>query len=66
MIKENNIAEIWQPSMQLRFVKRIVNDFNTQLVGGEWKKKSVNILQQLYTSNLGNKEWKDIPFENES
>ena len=60
------VAEIWQPSVQLRFINRTITDFNNKLVGGERLKKSVNILQQLHTSNLGNREWKDVPVETES
>jgi hypothetical protein len=58
-------AEVWIPSAQLRFLNRIVNDFSTQLVGGQHLKKNDKILQQLYTSNLGNVEWRDIPTEKE-
>ena len=60
------VVEYWQPSVQLRFTKRTVIDFNSQLIGGTQLQKSVNILQQLYTSNLGNREWKDVPIETES
>lgn|GEM_PF-3033715 len=59
------VSEFWQPSVRLRFVKRTVNDFSIQVVGGDCPKKSVNILQQLHTSNLGNREWKDIPIVTE-
>jgi hypothetical protein len=53
------ICEIWQPSVQLRFLEKAVAiDENT----GTMKM----ILQQLYTSNLGNREWKDVPIEIES
>jgi len=44
------VAEYWNPSVQIRFVKR----------------KEVNILQQLFTSNLGNSQWKDVPVETEN
>ena len=60
------IAEVWQPSVQLRFVNRLVNDFSSQLVGGRGLQKNINILQQLHTSNLGNREWKDVPIETQS
>ncbi len=46
----NTFAEIWQPSMQLRFILKAVTS----------NKKT---LQQLYISNLGNKEWKEVPIE---
>ena len=57
------VEEIWYCSVQLRFVNRVVNDFNSQLVGGNCLKKNVKILQQLFTSNLGNVEWRNVPFE---
>mgnify|MGYP003615713790 FL=1 len=60
------VVEYWNPSVQLRFVKRKVSDFSNQIVGGAHLKKEVNILQQLHTSNLGNIEWKDVPTETES
>lgn len=68
MAEYNSIraAEVWQPSVQLRFVRRKVNDFSNQLVGGECLQKTLNILQQLHTSNLGSREWKDVPVSDES
>ena len=63
---EIGVAEYWQPSVQIRFVKRKVIDFSNQLVGGMQLQKDVSILQQLHTSNLGNREWKDVSIENES
>jgi len=60
------VAEYWNPSVQIRFVKRKVIDFSSQLVGGLQLEKEVNILQQLFTSNLGNSQWKDIPVETEN
>jgi hypothetical protein len=62
-LKDFSIAELWQPSVQIRFVKRKVIDFSSQLIGGVQLQKDVNILQQLHTSNLGNQEWKDVPIE---
>lgn len=62
---ETGFAEYWQPSVQIRFVKIKVIDFSNQLVGGMQPKKDVNILQQLHTSNLGNREWRDVPIETE-
>lgn len=55
------IAEHWQPSVQLRNVHRYlrVDDFHLS-------SKSQIFLQQLWTSNLGNREWRDIPIETES
>ena len=63
---ETGFAEYWQPSVQIRFVKRKFIDFSNQIVGGTQLQKDVNILQQLHTSNLGNREWKDVPVETES
>ena len=62
---ETGVAEYWQPSVQIRFVKRKVIDFSSQLVGGMQLQKDVNILQQLHISNLGTREWKDVPIETE-
>ncbi len=66
LVKTLSAFEIWSPSVKLRFVKRNVNDFNHQVIGVICPQKSVNILQQLHTSNLGNREWKDVPIETES
>jgi len=62
---EIGVSEYWQPSVQIRFIKRKVIDFSSQLVGGMQLQKDVNILQQLHTSNLGNREWIDVPIETE-
>ena len=59
------MLEIWQPSMQIRwfeFKQRVVAIGNF----GAAKAVSEIKLQQLYTSNLGNKEWRDILTEMES
>ena len=42
--------EVWTQTMYLRFFLKRKNGC-----------KSEKILQQLYTSNLGNREWTDIP-----
>jgi len=60
------VSENWELTSKLRFVNRSFNDFNNQLVGGESPKNYVKILQQLYVSNLGGKEWRDIPIEIEN
>jgi len=53
-----SVDEIWKQTLQLRFLKKSVAiDENTC--------KTQMILQQLYVSNLGNREWKDIPTETE-
>jgi hypothetical protein len=53
---EISIVELWQPTLQLRFLEKAVAiDENT----GAMKM----ILQQLHTSNLGNQEWRDVPSE---
>ena len=54
--------QVWQPRVQLRFVKRDVQPDNIHLLPSKTEK----ILQQLFTSNLGNQEWRDIPIEMES
>ncbi len=48
-ITETAALEFWQPSVQLRFVERGI--------------VPRRILQQLHTSNLGNREWKDVELE---
>ena len=60
------VNELWSPSIKLRFVKRKVVDFNSQLVDGIHLEKEVNILQQLHTSNLRNYKWIDVPTELEN
>jgi hypothetical protein len=62
---ETGVAELWQPSVQIRwfeFNKRIVQDGNF----GAAKVMSEKKLQQLHNSNLGNREWRDVPTETES
>lgn len=51
-----NVVEYWNPSLLLRWIEKAVPiDENT----GTMKM----VLQQLYTSNLGNREWRDVPTE---
>lgn len=51
-IIEGMEAEVWQASVRLRFVER----------GLMIPQK---VLQQLHTSNLGNRKWIDVPTEKE-
>jgi hypothetical protein len=44
------VEEVWTQTMYLRFFLKRKNGC-----------KSEKVLQQLYTSNLGNREWTDIP-----
>lgn len=53
------VVEIWNPTMMLRNVNRIVSSSNFHCERGMF-------LQQLWTSNLGNQKWRDIPVEIES
>jgi hypothetical protein len=50
------IAEIWYPTMELRFLEKTVpideNYATTKMV-----------LQQSFMNNFGKKEWRDIPTE---
>ena len=65
-MKENNetnsettITEVWQPSVQLRYINkniRIPYDKTLMKLYNETEK----ILQQLHISNLGNRKWIDI------
>jgi hypothetical protein len=54
------ISEYWNPSVQLRWTERN----NGTMPNGDYKREKV--LQQLHTSNLRNREWKDVPTETES
>jgi len=52
------VAEYWNPSVLLRWVEKAVaidENFGTMKM----------VLQQLHTSNYGNREWKDVPIESE-
>ena len=51
-------AKVWQPTMMLRW-----NESNIYCPMRDEFKKT---LQQMWTSNLGDIEWKDIPIEIES
>ena len=66
LVETLSFSEVWQPSVQLRFIKINVIDFNHKVIGEICLQKHVNILQQLHTSNLGNREWKDVPIRTES
>lgn len=44
-------GEVWQASMQLRFVERFIIP--------------QKVLQQLWISSLGNRKWIDVPTEKE-
>jgi hypothetical protein len=59
-ITSNVCDEYWNPSVQLRWVERN----NGTMPNGDYKVEKV--LQQLHTSNLGNREWKDVPTETQS
>lgn len=45
------IVETWHASVQLRFEERFVAIHGSR----------IRILQQLFVSNSGNKEWRDVP-----
>lgn len=52
-------SEYWKPSKLLRWAEKLVTiDENSGIIK--------TVLQQLYTSNLGNREWRDIPTEKTS
>ena len=65
-MKENNetnsettITEVWQPSVQLRYInKNIRIPYDKTLM--KLYNKTEKILQQLHISNLGNRKWIDI------
>ncbi len=52
------VSEFWQPSVQLRWFEK---EYRYKDLSGVTCVKSERTLQQLHTSNLGNREWKDIP-----
>lgn len=54
-------AELWQPSSQLRFLEKE----SRYVDSGITCVKTKTTLQQLYISNLGNREWRDVPTETE-
>ena len=50
------IAEIWYPTMELRFLEM------RGLVEGNYTTTKM-VLQQSFMNNFGKKEWRDIPTE---
>ena len=56
----NTVVEHWQPSVMLRWIKK---EYRYTDLSGITCVKSERVLQQLHTSNLGNREWKDIEIE---
>lgn len=54
-----HVDEHWAPSMQLR------NLIREGKSNDEWIIVET-VLQQLFTSNLGNSQWKDVPVETEN
>lgn len=53
------VAKVWQPTMMLRNVQRVISSSNYHCEKGLF-------LQQMWTSNLGDIEWKDVPIEIET
>lgn len=60
-IIEGMETEIWQASVRLRYLDRDVTPKNKYNLTSKTEK----ILQQLHTSNLGNRKWIDVPTEKE-
>ena len=56
-ITDNQVAKVWQPTCNLRWLESNVYC----PMRDEFKKT----LQQMWTSNLGDIDWKDIPIEAE-
>jgi hypothetical protein len=50
------IAEIWYPTMELRFLEKTV------LIDENYATTKM-VLQQSFMNNFGKKEWRDIPTE---
>lgn len=55
---ETAITEIWQPTAKLRNVERVISSSNYHCTKGLF-------LQQIWTSDLGKKQWRDVPTETE-
>lgn len=54
---ENNLdVKIWKPTMMLRNVRRVISSSNYHCETGLF-------LQQMWTSNLGDIEWRDVKNE---
>jgi len=54
-------GQIWEPTMNLRFVTVFKNTYNSAGdANGRYKQK---ILQQEWVSHSGLKEWRDVPSE---
>ncbi len=49
----NGVAKVWQPTCNLRWLESFC----------PLRDEFIKTLQQMWTSNLGDIEWKDIPIE---
>jgi hypothetical protein len=52
-------VEVSKATSELRFLEIELNNFENGITIIRTEK----VLQQLYVSNLGNREWKDVPIE---
>lgn len=60
--KEEILVEkpkIWKPTMNLRNVRRVISSSNFHCEYGL-------VLQQMWRSNIGNTEWRDVSTETET
>ena len=55
------VLKVWQPTMMLRWFEQGLGE-NVHI---SYSAVKIKKLQQMWTSNLGDIEWKDIPVENE-
>jgi hypothetical protein len=56
------IAEYWYPTMMLRWLEE---ESRYEDINGITCVRSEKTLQQMFQSNLGNQEWRNIPVETE-
>jgi hypothetical protein len=57
----NQDVKVWQPTCNLRWLKQGLGDNVHKSYAGI----IIKTLQQMWTSNLGDIEWREIPIEND-
>ena len=56
--KENENNGFWSPSVRLRYIEKCI-------YSNEFSARYEKVLQQLYTSDTGIQEWREIQLESE-
>jgi len=56
------VVKVWQPTMMLRWLEQGLGE-NVHV---SYANVKIKTLQQMWISNLGDIEWRDISVENES